>query len=611
MDVIRQGSSGESVRYLQALLNVLDPPGMAVLTLDGMFGPRTAAGVRAFQAAPPQALVADAVVGPMTWGKLGQSRIDGNRMGALGAQVRRLLSQVPAAPAAVRSEEDAVMHSLVGGPAAAPSWTDTLKNIAASVAGGPTGAILSGQFVPLADAFDELAEDNVRWLQLQHQNAQAELPQDTTLQKLVYGSVYLNNEVAETSVKVLNAFGSGLADLLRFGESVRDDFSLANVAKDGLRVVSVLPVGKIGQLARLKWAQMVPGGPMSCALTGATKSMVLTGRTSPRSIYALLDDLVQARTPWLDHRWALSKHFTGEYVQTLVGALRQAGVKGKWVLGESLAGFQRIAQRIREPLIIEMRWTGGGGHVMTAYNTPKGVRFMDQFGDAWKLLDDGSLVNTAPNTLGRAYGMLKIEASQIKSLSKTAYSITEHWWVPASERVHAALQGVQFGSATERAEVLSPTILPALRAGLMQPVYPVEPRRAFLVETVTRIATKRPRPALPVPGPGPGPSGPGGGMPEKPWGDLPHVINDRGLTILPLPAWMHDTPAARGQPRVYRMLTASGDTLFGISKRVYGDAGYYMHIKAMNPPVMAPTLRPDQQVPIGIVLHIISYATAF
>jgi len=63
---IKQGASGEAVRALQNRLNQL---GHNVGAADGAFGPKTTAAVKAFQA--KHGLVADGVVGPKTWDKLG------------------------------------------------------------------------------------------------------------------------------------------------------------------------------------------------------------------------------------------------------------------------------------------------------------------------------------------------------------------------------------------------------------------------------------------------------------------------------------------------------------------------------------------------------------
>src|SRR5207249_677908 len=60
--LVQLGAEGESVRRLQqALISIGFSPGR----VDGRFGPRTEAGVRAFQEA--MGLVVDGVAGPRTW----------------------------------------------------------------------------------------------------------------------------------------------------------------------------------------------------------------------------------------------------------------------------------------------------------------------------------------------------------------------------------------------------------------------------------------------------------------------------------------------------------------------------------------------------------------
>lgn len=61
---LRQGDSGEDVRYLQQKLSEHG----AWLTIDGKFGPATSSAVRSFQAS--NGLSVDGVVGPQTWAAL-------------------------------------------------------------------------------------------------------------------------------------------------------------------------------------------------------------------------------------------------------------------------------------------------------------------------------------------------------------------------------------------------------------------------------------------------------------------------------------------------------------------------------------------------------------
>lgn len=62
--ILRQGSKGAVVEYLQTLLSDVGKP----IEVDGKFGPATAAAVKAFQKA--HKLAADGVVGPKTWAAL-------------------------------------------------------------------------------------------------------------------------------------------------------------------------------------------------------------------------------------------------------------------------------------------------------------------------------------------------------------------------------------------------------------------------------------------------------------------------------------------------------------------------------------------------------------
>lgn len=76
---LRQGSSGFRVTALQRLLRHAG----RTLTLDGEFGPATATQVRAFQSS--RGLVADAVVGPLTWQALAPSVRQGSATTAAAA----------------------------------------------------------------------------------------------------------------------------------------------------------------------------------------------------------------------------------------------------------------------------------------------------------------------------------------------------------------------------------------------------------------------------------------------------------------------------------------------------------------------------------------------
>ena len=89
---LRQGSSGEAVRQLQiALAELGHDPG----PVDGQFGSRTEAAVKAFQHA--RGIAADGVVGPVTWRNIDEAAEFDEpilRVGSTGLPVRRAQSRL-------------------------------------------------------------------------------------------------------------------------------------------------------------------------------------------------------------------------------------------------------------------------------------------------------------------------------------------------------------------------------------------------------------------------------------------------------------------------------------------------------------------------------------
>jgi peptidoglycan hydrolase-like protein with peptidoglycan-binding domain len=84
--VLRPGSSGEAVRELQQALKGL---GYDVGSIDGQFGARTEAAVKAFQKA--KAITADGIVGDVTWVNIDEADMSDPtiRPGSTGNPVRR------------------------------------------------------------------------------------------------------------------------------------------------------------------------------------------------------------------------------------------------------------------------------------------------------------------------------------------------------------------------------------------------------------------------------------------------------------------------------------------------------------------------------------------
>jgi peptidoglycan hydrolase-like protein with peptidoglycan-binding domain len=79
-----QGATGENVRTIQYLINARG----AALTVDGIYGPLTAAAVQAFQSTV--GLAADGIVGDATWGALLMQLEPGNTGPAVSAAQSQL-----------------------------------------------------------------------------------------------------------------------------------------------------------------------------------------------------------------------------------------------------------------------------------------------------------------------------------------------------------------------------------------------------------------------------------------------------------------------------------------------------------------------------------------
>jgi putative chitinase len=86
---LRRGSRGEAVEQMQRMLKAA---GFNPGPLDGIFGPKTQAAVKAFQQA--KGIGVDGIVGPQTWGKLDGG---GLREGSRGPAVTDLQNQLKAA----------------------------------------------------------------------------------------------------------------------------------------------------------------------------------------------------------------------------------------------------------------------------------------------------------------------------------------------------------------------------------------------------------------------------------------------------------------------------------------------------------------------------------
>ena len=77
---VHRGSTGPAVRAVQDQINFRNLTGGRTLTVDGLFGPKTEASVRAFQkamAAEVSGFRVDGIVGPQTWEALVSEALSG------------------------------------------------------------------------------------------------------------------------------------------------------------------------------------------------------------------------------------------------------------------------------------------------------------------------------------------------------------------------------------------------------------------------------------------------------------------------------------------------------------------------------------------------------
>lgn len=90
---LKKGSQGTAVRDLQEALTQL---GFGPGGVDGTFGPKTEAAVKAFQSA--NGIAADGIVGPITWRNIDEADQSEPvlRRGSRGLPVRRLQSRMTA-----------------------------------------------------------------------------------------------------------------------------------------------------------------------------------------------------------------------------------------------------------------------------------------------------------------------------------------------------------------------------------------------------------------------------------------------------------------------------------------------------------------------------------
>lgn len=347
----------------------------------------------------------------------------------------------------------------------------------------------------IADGFDELVRDNNRFLArgLASQRAAAMRAYGPSA---LYTGIHVGTKSGEALLWLLQGAGQGLVDIARIGESIREP-SLGAFGSDVLRVLSFVPAGsatKAGKAVLFRRAKLVPGGPMSCAATSSLKATILSGRRVLHPSFVSLRQLLPGGTTVAD---ALSPSFSGMHFQELLTGLQRIGVGFTQAgHGGTLANVANAVQNAAGPIIFRINWVGtanipGGSHLMTAYMTPRGVRFLDQFGDAWQLTANGSLRNMMPTALGRQHNVVEYAAANISSLG-LRYVIPEARTVGNLARSVSPAANVgrvlqKYAEAPYEGDL-------ALFDNINAPIYYLNPRLARFTEALARKATGRPRP---------------------------------------------------------------------------------------------------------------------
>ncbi|MCC7426460.1 MAG: hypothetical protein IT557_06125 [Alphaproteobacteria bacterium] len=191
----------------------------------------------------------------------------------------------------------------------------------------------------------------------------------------------------------LASMGRGLVDVLRLGESIRKP-SVGAVFRDGMRILTILPVGRIVKVgAQALGIRAAVGGPMTCVITSDT----VAARIAGTRLFITLEELWSAA-----NGGKVFSKITSLMVQAfratfpglanwraMVPALKGFGVTVEEVGAQNMAHVADAAQLGRGPVVFAVRWVGRvgtqleqmGGHVMCAFRTMKGeIMIADQMG---------------------------------------------------------------------------------------------------------------------------------------------------------------------------------------------------------------------------------------
>ena len=248
------------------------------------------------------------------------------------------------------------------------------------------------QLHALADDFDEIFRDNIRWTHRVAGTWRSRVLQ-THGTPMLYSGLWATSYTAEAMLAILQGAGAGAVDLFRLGESFREP-SAGAFGSDALRVISLVPPGAVSKGVRsllMLRAGAVRGANRSCTAVSAHKAILLSGRNLMAPSYVSIQKLAPGHNV---AELLFSNSFKGVWLHEVVSAAKRSGIPIRrlgW--GDTLAHIAAEARR-GEPILFQIELLISNrveSHVMTAFLSPNGVRFMDQHADILRLMPDGSL----------------------------------------------------------------------------------------------------------------------------------------------------------------------------------------------------------------------------
>jgi len=447
--------------------------------------------------------------------------------------------------------------------------TDILFDLLFALPVGGIATIAKGNLAPLADHFDAAVKESNQYLDARLKEHKADLRR-----QYGEGFVYYNNivplEFGLGLAKVLQTAGSGLTDLLRFGESSRDP-SAGAVFRDGMRLLSIADNGffkAVGRLPGLLRSRIIPGGKFSCAVSSFTSALVLSGQRLSKPVFQTFDEVARAFGTTAQEVW--SGAMTGTLRSQRAPALKALGVEAiEFGGGVNIRDVARYARQADGPIVMTLIDRKGlSSHAMTMYRSLSGeIRLIDQHG-VWTiefLFDGFKLKNIAPTALGRATGKMEVAASKFSPFIEDIAHIKGAQILPdwAQRLMQLPVQGARAMAGTDSPDADTASPLSALAI----PFFELSPTVSRLLHLMALKATNRLPPVQAAPAPVPKPAAGGGAQPLKTQQHLIPAPPTQSSESGALPAAIEYMWYVVGAGVSNQM----NETLFGLARTYYGN----------------------------------------